>query len=188
MGEIKKPLPVKLIVGLIGKDPPLFEEVEKILEEKFGPSDFATLLIPFQFTRYYEEEMGGGLQRRFLSFKRLIDPEKLPSIKVFTNKLEEKFLLPKSKKRRINIDPGYLSLSKLVLASTKDFSHRIYLGKGIYGEVTLIYHRKEGFSPLPWTYPDYRTSLYQKFFFEVRKLYQRDLKEGKFNGNSKWER
>jgi len=114
--------------------------------------------------------MGKNLSRKFISFKHLIDPERLVSIKLFTNKLEEKFLWPGSSRRKINIDPGYLTLSKLILATTKDFSHRIYLGSGIYAEVTLRYLKNKGFQPWEWTYPDYRSKEYLEIFNQLRSL------------------
>jgi len=111
-----------------------------------------------------------------LCFKKLIDPEEIPSIKIWTNKLEDEF--KKDGKfnviRPINLDPGYLTQSKLILASTKDYYHRIHLQGGIYAEVTLFYQNGK-FENLPWTYPDYQTEKYKNFFLKARELYAKDI-------------
>lgn len=116
--------------------------------------------------------MGAGIKRQFISFTRLIFPEQLPVIKLLTNEMEQDLSL--EGRRRVNIDPGYLSLAKVVLATTKDYSHRLYLGQGIYGEVTLTC-AKGRFSSFPWTYPDYQTQAYQQFFKETRDIYKMQL-------------
>ncbi|MCP4631866.1 MAG: DUF4416 family protein, partial [candidate division Zixibacteria bacterium] len=128
-------------------------------------------------TKYYNDEMGEKLFRKFVSFEELIDPSQLPAIKIFSNDIELRFSRPgcDSPKRRVNIDPGYLELSKLILASTKNFSHRIYLNDGIYGEVTLIFRGNE-FTYLDWTYPDYKTSFAKTFLMDVRNKYNLQLK------------
>lgn len=172
MGTIKQPEPVKLIVGMISGSPELFGMAQNRLKEKFGEVDFISPILPFDTTDYYCEEMGTGLQRRFISFKRLIDPCELADIKIFTNLLEEDFSL--NLKRRINLDPGYISLSKLVLATTKDHQHRIYLRDGIYAEVTLRF-KAERFQTWEWTYPDYQTQAYREIFLHIRKLYAAQL-------------
>ncbi|MDI6734857.1 MAG: DUF4416 family protein [bacterium] len=173
MGKIKQPEPVALIVGMISASPELFVVAGDRLKEKFGELNFISSILPFDATDYYCEEMGIGLQRRFISFERLIDPGELANIKIFTNLLEEDFSL--NSKRRINLDPGYLSLSKLVLATTKDHQHRIYLRDGIYAEVTLRFKAKK-FQPGEWTYPDYQTQAYLDIFLSIRKLYVERLK------------
>lgn len=168
MGKIKLPERVKLIIGMFSNKVELFKEVKKILEEKFGQVDFESPILPFNKTNYYEKEMGKDLKRIFCSFKELIRPEDLAEIKIFTNSIEEKFL--DNGKRQINIDPGYLTLSKLVLATTKDYSHRIYLKEGIYAEATLRFE-KGAFVPLEYTYPDYRTQEYLNIFNQIRQIY-----------------
>jgi hypothetical protein len=109
--------------------------------------------------------MGGNLKRQWISFKTLLNPDRLADIKVMTNDIEDG--LAKDQKRIINIDPGYLTCANVILASTKDFSHRIYLSKGIYAEVTTIY-KKEGFIKLPWTYPDYLCPTAVNFIIKAR--------------------
>jgi len=173
MGSIRKPQPVKLTIGFIFKDGPSLLKAESILKRKFGDLDFESETLPFTYTDYYEEELGEGLQRKFISFKKLILPESLPKIKVLTNNIEKK--LSVDAHRLINIDPGYVDLSKLVLASTKDFSHRIYMGRGIYSEVTLMYQDKT-FNSKEWTYPDYRTPEYIAIFNRIREIFSAQVK------------
>jgi len=173
VGKIKEVRPVKLIVGMIAGREELFELSQTELSSKFGMIDYESEILPFVHTDYYEKEMGKHLKRRFVSFQKPFDPEKLAEIKLFTNQLEEKFSLEDN--RQINLDPGYLSLSKLVLATTKDYSHRIYLREGIYAEVTLYYQDKT-FKPYPWTYPDYKTKDYQEVFSQIRQIYLEQLR------------
>lgn len=162
---------VFLFVGIFGQDQSLFEEISKIMERKFGPICGRSELFDFIHTDYYTEEMGPNLKKIFYVFERPIPPQKLVDIKLYTNRLEARFSKKEKgiMRRQVNLDPGYLSLNKVVLASTKDYSHRLYLGKGIYGEVTLFYKDKI-FNPFPWTYPDYKTAGYINFFNQMRKL------------------
>lgn len=173
MGKVKSIPLVKLIIGAISGEPALFAEVQKILEDKFGAVDLKSRVSDFTHTEYYAEEMGQNLKRIFFSFKRLIEAGWLPEIKIFTNDLEQNYLNERGG-RRINLDPGYLTLAKLVLATTKDYSHRLYLGGGIFGEVTLQY-RAGSFEPMPWTYPDYQTQEYREFFKQVRDIFARQM-------------
>ena len=174
MGTIKKHLPVKLVIGLIFKDNKIYVKVKSLLERKFGPIDFESQTLDFIHTDYYEKEFGKGLKRAFVSFKKLISPHQLPTIKTNTNHFEARF--SQNKLRRINIDPGYLELSKFVLATTKDYRHRMYLGGGIYAEITLFY-RRGSFCPWEWTYPDYRTDAYIKIFNTLRQTYVEQIKK-----------
>lgn len=173
MGEIKKHPPVKLIVGMITADPSLFLSAEELLSQKFGNIDFGSNVLNFDYTNYYEKEMGKNLLRKFISFENLIHPDECPKIKHFTNELEKLFLL--ENRRQINLDPGYVTAAKLVLLSTKDYIHRIYLSEGIYAEVTL---EMEGnsFKPWKWTYPDYRTEEYINIFNKIRQIYMNQLR------------
>ncbi|MCF6156981.1 MAG: DUF4416 family protein [wastewater metagenome] len=178
VGKISLPKPVNLIIGILTGSSGLLTHIDKVLEEYFGPIDLRSDIIPFTFTNYYTEKMGTGIKRQFYSFERFIMPDEIAPIKVRTNALEEMITSSKKypMKRSINIDPGYINESKLVLASTKDFSHRIYLRDGIYAEVTLNYHR-EGYETFPWTFPDYKTPDYQNFFLRVRETYVKKLKK-----------
>jgi hypothetical protein len=174
MGSIRKPQPVKLISALIYKDESVLLRAEDLLKKHFGPVDFRSQALPFDYTDYYEKEFGKDLSRKFLSFEKLILPDSLARVKVITNNIENR--LAAGSCRSINIDPGYLDLAKFVLASTKDFSHRIYIGRGIYAELTLSYHEKS-FRPLEWTYPDYRTSDYIAILTKIREIYAGQLRK-----------
>jgi hypothetical protein len=114
--------------------------------------------------------MGSGLSRAFISFKDLISPKDLSRVKVITNRIEEKLSL--KGKRLVNIDPGYLDAARLVLASTKDYAHRIYLDKGIFAETTLIF-KGHSFKNLEWTYPDYKSEKYLEIFNSIREIFLR---------------
>jgi len=173
MGIIKDYPPVKLFIGFIFSQDKFLFKAKEILSKKFGPIDWESEIIDFIFTDYYEKEMGSNLKRNFISFKRLIRASKLADIKIFTNKLEDRLSI--SQKRRINIDPGYLDLAKVILASTKDYTHRIYLKNGIFAEVTIFYQNKE-FRSWPWTYPDYKTPQYKQVFEKMRQLYAQQIK------------
>ncbi|MBD3234868.1 MAG: DUF4416 family protein [candidate division Zixibacteria bacterium] len=177
MGEIYRADRVKLIMGLIYSDEFFTAKAINMMKSEYGEIDCESEEIKFGHTDYYNEEMGDELYRKYISFEELIEPSELPSIKHYTNDLELRFSRPgcKSPVRRTNIDPGYLELSKLILASTKNFSHRIYLNNGIYGEVTLMY-REGGFKDLEWTYPDYGSDFAKGFLMEVRRKYVEQLK------------
>jgi hypothetical protein len=177
VGQIRTPRPVKLFVGMLVARTDLFEIAQQETAAKFGAIDAVSDVMPFDFTDYYADEMGPNLLRKFVGFDRLINPKELASAKLFTNELEEKISEQFGNGRRIvNLDPGYVSLSKLVLASTKDYSHRIYLGDGIFGEVTLHFSNSR-FNPWPWTYPDYKTEAYRRFFESLRGQYVETLRK-----------
>jgi len=177
MGTPERPTLAKLFVGLIVNPQLDMERIERELEKKFGQIDTTSSVFQFDFTDYYTEEMGEKLRRKFVSFENLLDPESIVDAKLKTNQLE-KDIADQCKNiqvaRPVNIDPGYLGLSKLVLVTTKNYSHRIYLGSGIYGEVTLRY-KDRGFKPLPWTYPDYQTQNYLSYFNSLREEYTKQL-------------
>lgn len=173
MGDAKKHPPVKLIIGFIFKEEKVIDKAKGLLERRFGKIDFESQTLPFTHTDYYENEFGKDLRRRFISFKKLILAENLPKIKIITNLTEKK--LSSHTRRQINIDPGYLSLAKLILASTKDYKHRIYLNRGIYAEITLFYQDKT-FNSLEWTYPDYKTPEYIAIFNSIRDIYAEQIK------------
>jgi Domain of unknown function (DUF4416) len=168
MGEVRKPQPVKFFVGILTCMPAALTELRGTLEEQLGSVDIESPLLEFVYTDYYEPEMGAGLKRKFWGFSRLASADALVDLKLFTNRVEQGLAV--DEKRTMNIDPGYLTAARIVLASTKDFSHRLYLGKGIYGEVTLVFEKKD-FRALPWTYPDYRSEDYLSYFRELRKVY-----------------
>ncbi|MBU1125853.1 MAG: DUF4416 family protein [Candidatus Omnitrophica bacterium] len=172
MGQIRKSASVKLIIGFIYKEEIIAQRVLRRLTRRFGPIDFESQVFSFAHTDYYAKEFGAGLKRRFFSFKKLIHPHILPKVKVITNIIETRYAvsLRAAFKRRINIDPGYLDLAKLVLASTKNYSHRIYLDKGIFAEVTLFY-QENSYRAWEWTYPDYKLPEAILFFNHLRGIY-----------------
>jgi len=166
---------VKLISSLFSNQGALIDAGIKEMEERFGPVDWASEMMPFDRTRYYEREMGWPLYRRFISFVRLIMPESIADIKLITNELEKAHL--DRENRTINIDPGYVTLERLVLATGKNYSHRLYLTKGIYADLTLIFHDGT-FKPLSWTYPDYAEEKVIGLFNTLRSGYLQHLREG----------
>ncbi len=176
MADISSSKPVKLFVGILSGDNTLLEEVEYLLAKRLGKVDIKSEIFPFDFTDYYKKEMGTNISRQFLCFKELINPEKLSDIKIWTNELENEIKCYRKSDvaRPINLDPGYLTHCNLILASAKDYYHRIHLQNGIYAEVTLFYQH-EVFKNLPWTYPDFQTEEYKNFFLKVRTLYAKDI-------------
>ncbi|MCS7250564.1 MAG: DUF4416 family protein [candidate division WOR-3 bacterium] len=174
MGEIKPPQKVKVVVGYITNDVNLINKVNENLSFLLGPVDLTSDIIDFNFTDYYEKEMGKELKRQWVSFKNLMMPDFLAELKIKTNEIEDSF--KEEGKRRINIDPGILTLNNFILATTKNYAHRIYLREGIYAEVTLIYQNKK-FNNLTWTYPDYQTDFFHNFLLKVRKVYIEDLRK-----------
>jgi hypothetical protein len=166
------PRPAKLVIGVFTGDRALFAPVTADLVGRFGPVDVVSPWFAFDFTAYYKKEMGAPLFRRVLAFNRLVEQRTLPEIKIETNRIEEYYRA--SGPRRVNIDPGYLLLERFVLATGKNFSHRIHLDNGIYADLTLIFTRGE-FRPLPWTYPDYGHADLRRFLLEVRRRYHADL-------------
>ena len=172
MADIRKPDDVKLIVGALSADADLLQQAKHALCGLYGPVDVESPLIMFDFTAYYEKQMGPDLLRKFFAFEQLVDPAILPDIKMRTNELERELAAcpGASVPRPINLDPGYITPAKLVLASAKDFSHRVYLRDGIYAEVTLYYEKGGTFRSWPWTFPDYKTSPeYHAFLLEARR-------------------
>ena len=170
-----KPLqPVKLIVSILVGEHDLSEKVCKKLISRFGQIDFMSEALPFNFTDYYEKEIGKALFRYLVSFKTLIPPDMLPPIKLYTNEIEDIFLRQDGT-RKVNIDPGYIALHHLILATCKNFSHRPCLRDGVYADMTLMFQGKT-FSPLPWTFPDYRSDGLISLLNKIRDMYYRQLK------------
>ena len=174
MGEPKEPKPARLFMSLMAAEETALHQALKDLEQAFGKVDFVSERFPFNQTDYYTEEMGDPLFRHFVTFDGLIPPSSLPEVKRNTNRIEEK-CATREGKRQINIDPGYLCLEHLILATTKGYSHRPYLRDGIYADLALIY-RNKSFEPLEWTYPDYRQPEVISLFNELRKTYSEALK------------
>lgn len=169
MGAVKKPVRVKWVCGILAADSGLLEEARDGLRGLLGDIDSSSGVWPFDATDYYADEMGPKLLRQFVSFAAAGDPGELARIKLATNEMEDQYSVVAEgvARRRVNLDPGYLTPSKLVLATTKDFSHRIYLRDGIYAEMTLSFN-KDGIQAHPWTYADYRSRLFEPFFLDLR--------------------
>ena len=179
MGKISTPLPVKLFTGVITSMPDLVAEVEAGLSGSCGPVDLRSEAYPFDLTSYYDRDMGTPLRRFFLGFRDLVSPEALVKLKLQANELEADMARrSQGVPRPVNVDPGYLEEAKIVLASTKNFTHRIYLAGGIYAEVTLHYQDR-GWRHYPWTFPDFRSGRYDAFFSELRRIYMAQLRSCK---------
>jgi hypothetical protein len=172
----KAPKPAKLVTGIILKDKSLIETLVGELAGKFGPADIISSWFKFDYTSYYEPEMGSSLLRRMIAFKILIEQKDLARIKNITNEIELKY--SKNGKRSANIDPGYMLCERFVLATGKNYTHRIYIGDGIYADLTLIY-QNNSFKKLPWTYPDYSDDNMISYLENVREKYKDDLKRNK---------
>jgi hypothetical protein len=184
MGSVKPVKPVKFFCGIIGTNNEAILSATKELEILLGKIDKESEILSFDFTNYYADEMGNGLLRKFVSFQDLKDPRKLAETKLATNAVEDKFTVSSNGKmhRTINLDPGYITASNLILATTKEFSHRICIGEGIYAEVTLNF-KKNGCVFFPWTYPDFKSGKYTSFFLEIRRHYM-EITKALPNSNS----
>lgn len=177
MWQLKGPRPVKLLIGILAADKQSLKSAVETLTSEFGSLDLQSDVWPFGMTDYYNEQTGPNILKQFVTVEKLIDPGKLAKIKHITNKLEQKLAqkmdidLP----RPVNLDPGLIEPSKMVLATTKNYSHRIYIGKKMYAEVTLIYDKGK-WRPFDYTYPDYRQQCYHDFFNKVRTRLLEQLK------------
>ena len=176
MSILHSPLPAKLVCSIFSQQEGLINRVADVLCGAYGTADFKSPVITFNRTSYYEPEFGNGLKRIFMGFTELVSQDNLAEIKHTTHKLEQEF--SKEGKRRANIDPGILTAERLVLATGKNYPHRIYLGRGVFAELTFIY-RKDSFVPLPWTFPDYASKEVIEFWNNVRKSYLQKFSEAR---------
>lgn len=174
MGRIMPPEKAMLFVGFLYNDTLIFKKSLDILTEVYGEILFISEQMYWNYSEYYKSELGDNILRQFVFLKNLIDPATIVDIKLQTNKFEEIFTV--DNKRKINIDPGYVTLSKIILATTKNYSHRIYLGKGIYAEATLIY-KNNTYLPFFYTYRDYKEKKYIDIFMKARNELKNLLKE-----------
>jgi len=175
MGKIKNHRSVKYFSAITFSDESLLPEVFDKLTTIFGEIESKSDVFKFSlFTDYYKSEMGEELDKQFISFSDLALPDKLPEFKAATNILEQNFLT--NSRRQVNIDPGYLTEAKIVLATTKDYSHRLYLQDGIFGDLHL-YFENGSFNPQIWTYPDYKQPISLSFFNKLRIRYRKQLGE-----------
>ncbi len=173
MSTPEEPEDVKLICSLFSPQESLIDRVIEELEGSFGRLESKSPRLFFDRTRYYEREMGWPLHRLFVAFRRLIRPEAIVDVKLTANSVEHKYRVGGN--RQINIDPGYVSLERVVLATGKNYSHRIYLSKGIYADLTLVF-RKGSFTPLDWTYRDYADPVVIGYLNEVRNKYKAQIR------------
>ena len=173
MSVPQTPKHAKLVIGIITLELKIIDNLLTELASQFGQIDLVSPWMRFNYTTYYEPEMGSPLFRRMFAFKPLISQGDLSTFKLATNQMENHY--SRQGRRRVNIDPGYMLRERFVLASGKNFSHRIYIGAGIYADLTLIYH-KGSFKKLPWTYPDYSDDGMLKFLEQVRNKYILDAK------------
>jgi uncharacterized protein DUF4416 len=175
MGIPREPKPAKFFVALLSSTQELLTQTEKDLVALMGQIDGRSAALPWNLSTYYEEEMGSGLLRCFVGFSSLLPPEQLTELKLKTQLIEDRYR-DSGGGRRINVDPGYLDAHKVVLASTKNASQRIYLRAGIYAEATLFYDNGH-FHGLAYTYRDYLWPEALAFFSAVRAAYLKQLKQ-----------
>ena len=180
MWEIKEPDPVKLIIGILAADEVCMDQAVEVLAQTFGAIDLVSDTWPFTQTHYYDKETGPSILRKFVSIEQPIHPGRLAQVKHQTNDLEKQFAetLKDHALRPVNLDPGIVEPSKLVLASTKNFSHRIYIGENMFAEITLIFDKGQ-WRFAPYTYPDYQTPHYLAFFSQVRETIKNQLTNNK---------
>ena len=175
MGEVQHHQPVLLFFAIFSGDVVALQWARDAIEARYGEIVLASELFDFTQTDYYEVSMGPSLKKQLIAVEKLVDPAELAEIKHQTNTWEREYAdIDKvaSVDRPLNIDPGYLTLAKLVLATTKDRDHRLYIGKGMFAEVTLHFQSKQ-WSQRPWTYPDYMTEGYHAFLNRCR-MYLRE--------------
>jgi len=177
MWETNEPRPVKLFVGILAADRHCLESATDTIGDNLGAIDLESDVWPFTQTEYYKEQTGPDILRQFVSIEELIAPGLLAEIKHKTNRIEQELAANLGHKlpRPVNLDPGIIEPSKLVLATTKNYSHRIYIGHKMYAEVTLIYDKGK-WKPFDYTYPDYRKDCYWDFFSNVRNKLVEQLK------------
>lgn len=169
------PLPGRAFLSVLSARWNMFwPELRPRVEELLGCVDYASDEIPFTQTSYYDRELGAPITRRILSFSRPLPLDALARIKLRTNVLEEQWAT--DGRRLFNLDPGYVTQERLVLATGKNFSHRVYLSDGIWADLTLIFHKGDWFD-LPWTFPDYATAEIKEHLTRIRDLYKRDLQQ-----------
>ena len=180
MGKIRSISPAALIAAITYADEAVLEDALNTMSSEYGAFAFQSEAFDFTMTEYYTAEMGHDLKKCFYCFEHPLIPDELADVKRFTNDVELQFARTDGDtiSRIVNIDPGYVTLSKLVLASTKDYSHRIYIGKNIFAEITLQFI-KGAFTRVPTTYPDYQTPVALDFFNRVRDYVKRNSAEWK---------
>lgn len=168
-----EPRPVKLFCGILYREKSILQKAVKLLTDRFGNVDYNSSSFLFDVTDYYVQEMGEPIFRIFYSFENLINPAQLVQIKLECNEIEDKLAI--ARKRKVNLDPGYMDYDKIVLASFKYNAQKVYLNKGIYADVTM-YYRKGRFIPSEWCFPDFKNGIYEKDFLEIRARYKKQIR------------
>lgn len=169
MGQLIPQRPVLTLIAIFSRYPEALQWARDTGESQWGPIALASDEFVFDQTSYYERDMGSNLFKQMVAFEQLRDPAELADWKIASNQWEEQYRATGDfeEARPLNIDPGYVTEAKLVLASTKDRDHRIYLRDGIFAEGTLYFHRGK-WSDRSWTYPDFATQHYKAFLTECR--------------------
>jgi hypothetical protein len=174
MSVPRLPEPVFLVIGVLAAAQTDTGEIFDAVSREFGPIECIYPFRPFTETHYYDREMGEGILRGFILLSERFEPDALAGIKLRTNELERRWL--RDERRRVNLDPGFLDLGHLILASGKPAGHRVYLRDGIYAEIEYLY-QSGSFQTLPWTYPDYLEPDVIAFFNELREAFRIGRKE-----------
>ncbi len=173
MGAICEQDDVLLFLAAFSQHDEALQWTRQQATDAWGPIALESPLFLFKETRYYEKSMGADLKKTLFVFSNLIDPAALADLKHETNRWEQQYAqqFPSPESRPLNLDPGYVTEAKLVLATTKDRDHRIYLSRGIFAENTLYYARGT-WQNRPWTYPNYQRSDYHQFLDRCREYYR----------------
>lgn len=183
MSQILQPYPAAIIVGFLAKNDTLIEQAKALLIEELGPEISGVKPFSFNYSSYYQAEMGKELKRSWSHLAKLCHREYLAQLKNLTIEIEKAFSI--KGKREINIDPGLLSLENFSLATTKNYAHRIYLGQNIFAEISLIY-QNGSYHPLPWSYPDYCHAPFLNFANSVRAGYKSRIDQENYNKELFW--
>ena len=171
MSELTEPVKVNLTISVMFRDEVLLEEIRAILEKKYGKIDAVSEVYDFSsISPYYDPEMGGDIKKIVFSFRDPVCRDFLKDVKLFCVELEKKY--SDNGNRLVNLDPGLVTLENFILATGKNYSHRIYLGSGVFAEVTLMFGKKNVVKELPWSYRDYLYEPARSFLLEVRELYR----------------
>jgi len=179
MAEAKQHLPSLRFAAIFGQRPQALDWVSQRAAEQWGEVLIQSADFAFDMTSFYEKSMGSELKKRLVAFKPLVDPTELVQSKVDSNQWESDYRNQGNDwaERPVNIDPGYLTEAKVVLMTTKDRDHRLYMGQGIYAEITLFFQLPGKWASSRWTYPDYQQDGYHEFFFQCRDYLRSNLQQ-----------
>jgi len=172
MARRQTPPPGRLVVSIIYSSIDALADALKLLERQFGRVQYETIETTYSATTY-AEEMGDSLQRRFFSFEKPVERDRLPQIKTACQKIEKQFgdHVDDFTFRTVNLDPGILTPDNLVMASTREYNHRIYLSDGVFADLVLVF-AKGRFVRMPWTISDFYHGEAIEFFLRVRASFE----------------